>query len=244
LADRAALWNAKPENRYLPASWEYVNIRALTTRKNWTEPQQKMMRRAGWYHAVRTTALALLLGFLAWAGWESYSFGRAVALVRALSTAEISGVPEIVGDLHPFRRWADRRLVARINDTDEHSKEHLHASLALLPVDPSQVEYLKGRLLAATPGQLPVLREALRPHNGQLRKDLWRVLEKPVGDERKQTLQAAGALAEYDPTSKRWKGVANRIVDDLVSVSSVYLGQWIEILHSARDHLVVPLSSV
>ena len=30
LAERAALWNAKPENRHLPSLWEWANIRLLT----------------------------------------------------------------------------------------------------------------------------------------------------------------------------------------------------------------------
>ena len=42
--------------------------------------------------------------------------------------------------------------------------EKLHASLALLPVDASQVDYLFKRLLKATPSELPVLRDALKPH--------------------------------------------------------------------------------
>jgi hypothetical protein len=46
LAERAALWNARPENRHLPAWWEWLNIRAFTRKKDWTPPQRKMMRRA------------------------------------------------------------------------------------------------------------------------------------------------------------------------------------------------------
>src|SRR5205823_3311907 len=52
LADRAAVWNARPTNRQLPAWWEWLNIRLWTSRKNWTEPQRKFMRRAGRYHAA------------------------------------------------------------------------------------------------------------------------------------------------------------------------------------------------
>src|SRR5208283_736857 len=61
LAERAAVWNAKPENRHLPAWWEWANIRLFTRKKSWAPPQQKMMRRAARYHAVRGAALALLL---------------------------------------------------------------------------------------------------------------------------------------------------------------------------------------
>ena len=46
LAERAALWTAKPENRHLPAWWEWTNIRLFTRQKDWTPSQRKMMRKA------------------------------------------------------------------------------------------------------------------------------------------------------------------------------------------------------
>src|SRR5207244_871927 len=50
LADRAAAWNARPENRHLPSLLQWVQIRWLTARKNWTPPQKKMIRKAGSCH--------------------------------------------------------------------------------------------------------------------------------------------------------------------------------------------------
>ena len=53
LADRAAVWNARPENRQLPSLWQWLSIRWLTAKKQWTPPQRQMMRQAGRYHGVR-----------------------------------------------------------------------------------------------------------------------------------------------------------------------------------------------
>ena len=47
LAERSALWNAKPENRLLPSFWEWVTIGLLTRKKDWTDSQRRMMKRAG-----------------------------------------------------------------------------------------------------------------------------------------------------------------------------------------------------
>jgi hypothetical protein len=55
--------------------------------------------------------------------------------------------------------------------------DHLHASLALLPVDASQVDYLFNRLKKATHNELPVLRDALKAHRSSLTPKLWTVLE-------------------------------------------------------------------
>ena len=53
LAERAALWQAKPENRHLPSWWEYLTAVCLVPAKNRTAVQQAMLRKAGRTHAVR-----------------------------------------------------------------------------------------------------------------------------------------------------------------------------------------------
>src|SRR5205807_753695 len=45
LADRAVVWNARPENRQIPSLLQWLQIRWLTQKKNWTPPQRKMMRK-------------------------------------------------------------------------------------------------------------------------------------------------------------------------------------------------------
>ena len=67
LAERAALWQAKPENRHLPSWWEYLTAVWLVPAKNRTAVQQTMLRKAGRVHAVRwgsALAVLLLIGFV------------------------------------------------------------------------------------------------------------------------------------------------------------------------------------
>jgi hypothetical protein len=59
LAERAALWNSKPENRHLPSWWEWAAIRLLARKKDWTAGQRKMMRQASRYHFMRSALLVL-----------------------------------------------------------------------------------------------------------------------------------------------------------------------------------------
>ena len=130
-----------------------------------------------------------------------------------------------------------------VQSTDDQSREHLHASLALLPVDASQVDYLFNRLLKATPSELPVLRDALKPHRSTLTPKLWTVLEsaKP-GDA--SLLPAASALASYDPDDARWEAVGGKVAQALVSVNSVFLGPWLEALRPVRGKLTAPLATI
>src|SRR5258708_40368224 len=53
LADRAAVWSARPKNRQLPPLSQWFSIRWLTARNNWPPPQKKMMAKAGKNPAVR-----------------------------------------------------------------------------------------------------------------------------------------------------------------------------------------------
>ncbi|MCA9067897.1 MAG: serine/threonine-protein kinase, partial [Planctomycetaceae bacterium] len=61
LAERSAVWNAKPENRHLPAWWEHLNICGFTKKKSWTDPQRKMMQKSAGYHGLRWGLAMILL---------------------------------------------------------------------------------------------------------------------------------------------------------------------------------------
>ena len=111
LAERSSLWNAKPENRHLPSPLEWANIRLLTKKKDWTEPQRKMMKRAGRVHGLRTLGLVMLVSLITWGGIEGYGTLRASALVESLQKVGTPDVPAIVKQLSGYRRWADPQLV-------------------------------------------------------------------------------------------------------------------------------------
>jgi eukaryotic-like serine/threonine-protein kinase len=99
LAERSASWNAKPENRQLPSGFEWANIRLLTTKRDWTEPQRKMMKRAGRVHGLRTLGLLIFASLIAWAGIDGYGTLRASVLVESLQKVATPDVPAIVKQL-------------------------------------------------------------------------------------------------------------------------------------------------
>ena len=117
--------------------------------------------------------------------------------MQRLLDADTEQVPEIVRSISAYRRWADPELKKTVEEAADTSRKKLHASLALLPVDANQVDFLFSRLLAASPTELPVIRDALKPHRATLIPKLWSALDsaKP-GDV--SLLPAASALADYD----------------------------------------------
>src|SRR5262249_11699215 len=106
LADRAALWNLKREDRHLPAWWEWLNIRLFTRPKDWPAPQRAMMRRTGRRLSVRAAFIAVALLLLVFGAWEIHGRVQAQALrhrlVEAVKTAD---VPDIVNEMGRYRRW-------------------------------------------------------------------------------------------------------------------------------------------
>ncbi len=264
LADRAAVWNARPENRHLPAWWEWLTIRLLTRKRDWTAGQHKMMRRAGRFHAVRGLALAVLLAVLAVTGLsirdqvrEENRATHAAGLVRRLLDADTGQVPAAVQALGDYRRLTDPLLREAYAEAERAGKEagttaerarqarrQLHASLGLLPVDRGQVDYLCRRLLDAEPPAVPVIRDALVGHKNDLVQRLWAVVNQPPVGREGQRLRAACTLAMYEPDSPRWDRAAGPVVRQLVVENPVFLGTWIDGFRPVGKRLLAPLGEV
>src|SRR5262249_37441855 len=110
LADRAAVWNARPENRQLPSLWPWVIVWWWSRDEKWTLPQKKMMAKAGKYHAVRGLVLVVVLALLGWGGYEGHGTLKADALRDRLLDANTNEVPTIVEDMGSYRRWINPLL--------------------------------------------------------------------------------------------------------------------------------------
>lgn len=243
LAERAAAWDSRPENRQLPSWWEYMNIRLRIRAKDWNAPQRRMMRRAAKYHLVHAAAAAAMLFMALCGGAEVYSVLKARALVQGLATAETANVPAIAEELSSYRRRATPLLERVIQNAPPDSKEHLHASLALLPVDELQTEYLSARLLDAKPDEFPVVRDALADRKHALSKHLWDVLsDRSQADEKR--FRAACALASYAPGDGRWREARTFVAGQLVRQNVLVIGKWMDAFKPISGLLLDPLSAI
>jgi formylglycine-generating enzyme required for sulfatase activity len=252
LADRAAVWNARTENRQLPSLLQWLQIRWLTKNKNWTPPQQRMMRKASLYHVLRGLLIATFL-VLAGAGLMEAGFCiNSSVLAEAIRSSDTAQLPQFLWAIEQMERrppFPSRMLLLsklrRIYDESEpRSRERLHASLALLPVDSTQADYLSDRLLDAQPHEFLVIRGALGRHEGIPRDKLWHVVEAPEKGKESQRLRAAAALARYDPVNEKWATVQEAVGNDLVAVPALHLSLWAEALRPVRTKLLPQLSTV
>ena len=219
LADRAAVWNARPENRQLPSLLQWLQYPLA-------DAEEELDAAAAEDDAQG----------------EPVSCGAGAGAWRAAGRGDVHGP----GDPRPGRassgrqpmplgwcsafsmrtrlkcrassaRWPSidsgpiRCCVKSTTRRQTNSRQKLHASLALLPVDATQVDYLYGRLLDAEPHEVPVIRDALAPHKDELLDKLWAVVEKPDKGKESQRLRAAAALAKYDPDSEKWAKVQDAV---------------------------------
>ena len=203
LADRAAIWSIKPEIRHLPNVMEWARIRALTRAGDWTEAERRMMRRAGQFNGLRGIAFAGVAAILAIVGlnfWrrqvDAENARLASRLVQRLVTVDTKEVGTVSREMTNYHRWADPQLRQIIADPEYPPKAKLHASIALLPIDSTQADYLESRLRTATPAEVLVLRTELERHRSKLAPILWSALES-AGSKDASVLPLAATLAAF-----------------------------------------------
>src|SRR5262249_5437331 len=197
------------------------------------------------YYAAWGLFLAAVLVVLLVVGREVYGRQRAQRLRDRLLEATTEEVPGIVSNMDPYRGWLDGLLRESYADAEanEDARRQLPASLALLPIDPGQVWYLCDRVLAASPEELFVIREALQAHAGEASTRLWEVLEdrkRPPG----ARLRAACVLAAYADDDERWPGVSREVAMRLVAENSLVIAGWAKALRPVRRYLLPTLATL
>lgn len=242
LAERAAEWNARPENRQLPSLLQWMRILWLTRKKDWTPPQRKMMRRATRYHIVRGLLAASLLLLLGLVGWEGNGQLQAHHLRDRLLVANTAEVPGILENMAAYRRWVDPLLREAYADAERSKdpRKQLHASLALLASDAGHASYLYGQMLETGPQELGLIRRELAPYKSEYVPQLWAELAKGKSPARR--LRAACALAEYDPSDPQWAGYGTFLVQSLVGENALLLNDWKGLLEPVRGLMLRSLA--
>jgi formylglycine-generating enzyme required for sulfatase activity len=164
-------------------------------------------------------------------------------LVDSLPNTETAQVPAVLSDLAEVRRWADPLLQREIAGVADGSTAKLHFSLALLPVDESQVDYLVRQLPLCTLEQFPLVHEAISPHRDRFIDALWDLAVH--GEDDAQRFQAAVSLADFTPDDSRWIDAAPFVAEHLTTtVAAAQLDPWTDRLRSGGHQLVDPLIEI
>jgi serine/threonine protein kinase/formylglycine-generating enzyme required for sulfatase activity len=238
LADRAAVWNARPENRQLPSVLQWFQIKWLTAKKSWTPRQRNMMAKAGKVHVTRAVFFLFVIGLLALGGWWTFGALEAHNRVDYLLVARTAEVPEIVQGLEPYHRWAIPLLRERATQPDLDQEKRWRVALALLPSDAGQADFLCEALLKTSgPEQVKAIRTLLQDHAPDSSARFWPVLMDDKAA-RSQRLRAASVLALADTADPHWGKVGDEVVRCLTGEPIVTLHEWAELLWPVRSQLV------
>jgi eukaryotic-like serine/threonine-protein kinase len=241
LADRASVWNTRPENRQLPSVLQWASARLLTRKRNWTEPERKMMGKASHWHLARGSMLAASLVFAGLASYWAYCYVQAESLVARLVTAKEDKVLSIVDELRRYRGWARPKLhtlAASEPTTPDGQRAQLHARLALVADDESQVAPCLEALLSAEMAYIGVIRDALKPHSAEVAGALRQTLEDPAASIERR-FHAGLALAGYHSDAHGWRVEDYRfLAEQLVAANPEEQKQLREYLRPVGDKLV------
>jgi serine/threonine protein kinase/formylglycine-generating enzyme required for sulfatase activity len=250
LAERAAFWNVRPENRHLPSLGEHLKIRLLTDSRQWTKSQRVMMEKARRVHGAKSALVTLIIFVLALAGYllnasvrdrqDENSAGRSVESLMMTDTGDVTKLVERVDEVNKYRARTHRWLMEIFKNGDSKPKEALHASLALVKHDPVHVEYLFSRLRTAKPNEVSAIVQFLAPYQANIEDRLWQMLETGSGSDR---IRAAAALVEFAPEEAKWHNVASDLVAAIAAVPPAESKHWIELLHPVGTLLVAPLQT-
>src|SRR5207253_4511567 len=171
-------------------------------------------------------------------------------LVRQLASADIEGVEQIIDELATCRPWADPKLRALVAESSppkdaKERKERLHASLALLPVDPAQVAYLKERLLDENVGPAEALVIARRLGETDHHRDVVSWLRDLLETEhdRDRRFRAACALARLDPGND-WNQWSKEVAEELVKKDLDTAKKWTLLLRGVRSLILRSVEQV
>ena len=204
LEERTAQWIRARQRRFLPSPLEYITIVTGVPRHDRKTEQRELIRAASRRYGTIAGLVVILIAGVLLAVREMRGSTHAAGLVRTITAAAPAELVEVIEqDLPSYRRWADPLLRRIVASEPEASPRRLRASLALLPVDRGQVNFLSQWLLCCGVAEFPAIRNGLKPHAAELQAKLWATLRDPSATELAR-FNAGMTLAAHAPGDQQW----------------------------------------
>jgi formylglycine-generating enzyme required for sulfatase activity len=252
LEERTALWTAKPENRHLPSLKEWIGIRWLTEKNKWTEPQRKIMQKAGRLHLLRSGFIVAILLVASLTLQFILAGQKAASLVEALRTASPEQLTTLIQQADESRKSLDpllQPLIQKADAADAAPSDRaaaLPARLVLVGRDSSQVKPLSEALLNGDLAYVAPIRTRLRQYANDLRPK-WLDILRNEQESNARRFRAALGLAGLDgeQSQTEWAdGDLQFIASELASSFAEYQPQWRNLLRPMGTKLVPSLDKL
>lgn len=143
---------------------------------------------------------------------------RASAQVDALLKSSPESLTPILQNLQDYYAEVAPELRRLLNDAGTTDGDRLRLSLALLPGDPSQLDFLREQLLSIGYRDVPAVRRATAPYHQQLNHRFWKVVDDATSDAGQRFLAAlllAGHQRADATELKRWTAHAPFLSEQL-----------------------------
>lgn len=254
LNERASLWNAQPERRYLPSLTEFIGFVTLTRSAKWNQPTRDMLRASTRLYGFYTAVSLLCIAVVGWTAGQYLSRTRARSLVEdGLLTSSVADYPSVVSKIDPHLDNVRPLIEAELETAKD---PFARAKLALTLIADDHDRYLpivdEWLLNAETPEDLEIPLDLLLQRleftssetgaedDSLSRQDLqaryWQHAQTSQNSFNTQ-LRAACVLARLDPTNEKWGTVARNVTTQLVTEQPMYVEDWSRLLVPVADHL-------
>lgn len=203
LQERAALWNAKPENRFLPSLWEYVAIRVLLDAECGIESKRKMMKAADIFYGLRSgifvASLAIVVGLILWSEAQRRSDAAEELVGRIVVAAPFEVIPMIFKEPR-LRRELEWQLRDKLENVHGQPDVEVRIRLGLLPFDAEQARPLSVLILRAHDGDIEAIARYLQPYGHLVNADLVAATRDKArsNHERLVALAALGIISSHE----------------------------------------------
>ena len=232
LAERSELWAARKEVKQLPSMLEWVRISFWTRDRERSDGEKQVMKAATRRH-TRSLLSALMLLLLVSAGvlWTKSTLDRqhqrelVSEKVAALVTADIEQVPELLDELKIMPGDVVPELNNMLATQEESSAGKMFASLALLPTDQSQQDFLIGRVVDAKPEEVNLISQRFLQEKLEPSVRLWKTVDSDVTASDGK-LRVLGMLAKTDPGSNRWMTTGTFLAQQIVTEPTLQAVAW------------------
>lgn len=235
LEERSRLWNATGDQKQLPSLLEWVRIRCLTRKGDWSVRDQQLINVTSRYHGIRTIVGVAILAALSVASAGMYGHLRGAWLVDSLRTAETANAESVIRQIQANSYWTRAKLRDRHGELDP--AQQLRFDLASYSLG-DRVD-LTPAMLRASPQELQLSLKVIngRPFDRQIPTRLWEVLkdDRAPGDAR---FRSACGLANLDPESQEWHPLSQKIAELLLQQQRHLADEWIELLKPVGQELI------
>lgn len=204
LAERAALWETKPDSRFLPSLLEHARIRIFTRSRDWTKSQAELLKATSLRHLLILSLAAIFVFGLVFVGFQLKRIqDRAVGakMVAALPQINTQVVSSAIGDMAPYRNLIGPILAEQFEGSAEDSTGKLHSAMALLIDDAGYGQYIFSRLPRLSATRIASVCDFLSDSGAQISDDYTRWIRDETRDDAWR-LRAACVLAHFEPEAE------------------------------------------